>query len=239
MSEETNIQSNENCDTGNTENVTVQSETIGSEATSVERSVANEPAATVPQFKSMLYDAGDETLDNYRALADKYISFENQKAFFDEAKALNLSPEAANYAAKKLIDRASKEGKEIEQDEKYSERTAVNKKIAQILFKNGEYEDILRDLNSTVRGSKFLDAYTQAYFTLLDENQEAQAETIPAGASAAPVEKINGKNWEQFPRTEALDYLAKVESGLVTDPGLSKLRASEIIHKLTFKKKNF
>lgn len=230
---------NENCDTGNAENVTVQSEAIGSEATPAGRSAASEPAATVPQFKSMLYDAGDETLDNYRTLADKYISSENQKAFFDEVKVLNLSPEAANYAAKRLIDQASREGKEIEQDEKYSERTTRNKEVAQILFKDGEYEDILKNLNSTVKGSKFLDAYTRAYFGLLDKNQKAQTEAIPAGASAASVEKINGKNWEQFPRTEALDYLAKVESGLVTDPQLSRRSAGEILHKLTFQKRSF
>jgi hypothetical protein len=189
-------------------------------------SAAQTPEVTqtpqTPQFRSMFFDDDDASLSEYRDLADKYFSKEQQHAFFDQANTEELSPRGVNRAAKMIINKEVKRRSEIEKDGGYNERVLANNRVADIVLEsNGGdasgFKKIVDELNSTAEGSRFLEAYTNAYLKLNEKNRNPGV--VPAGASmpSDDVGGINGSNYGSFPEDKQIEFLTKISMGNLKD----------------------
>ena len=187
-----------------------------------------------PQFRSMFFDDDDVSLSEYRDLADKYFSKEQQHAFFDQANTEGLLPRGANRAAKMIIDKEVKRRSEIEKDSGYNERVLTNNRIADIVLEsNGGdasgFKKIVDKLNSTAEGSRFLEAYTNVYLKLNEKNQNPGV--VPAGASMPSdnAGEINGSNYGSFPEDKQIEFLTKVSIGDLKDGACTVEQAKKVL----------
>lgn len=187
-----------------------------------------------PQFRSMFFDDDDASLSEYRDLADKYFSKEQQHAFFDQANTEGLIPRGANRAAKMIIDKEVKRRSEIEKDSGYNERVLTNNRIADIVLEsNGGdasgFKKIVDELNSTAEGSRFLEAYTNVYLKLNEKNRNPGV--VPAGASMPSDNAggINGSNYGSFPEDKQIEFLTKVSIGDLKDGACTVEQAKKVL----------